>query len=95
MGTVFVTELFVRVRWAWLTYPLCLLVASLGFLAATVWQTARRGVKVWKGSLLPLLVADLDEVVKRRAEGAMENLEELESRVGALRVVLENEGGEI
>lgn len=92
VGTVFGTELFVRVRWAWLTYPLCLLVASLGFLAATVWQTSRRGVKVWKGSLLPLLVADLDEVVKRRAEGAMENLEELEKRVGALRVVLENEG---
>jgi len=39
-------------------------------------------------------VADLDEVVKRMAEGAMENLKELESRVGVLRVVLENEGRE-
>jgi hypothetical protein len=41
VGTVFGTEFFVCVRWAWLTYPLCLLVASLGFLAATVWQTAQ------------------------------------------------------
>lgn len=72
--------------------PALFTVASLRFLAATVWQTARRGVKVWKWSLLPLVVADPDEEVKRGAEGAMENLDKLESRVGQSRVVLENEG---
>jgi hypothetical protein len=63
-----------------------------GVLAATVWQTARSDVKVWKGSLLPLVVVDLDEGVKRRAEEATENLDALESRVGQSRVLLENEG---
>ena len=52
-----------------------------------MWQAARVGVKVWKGGLLPLVVTDLDEGVKRRAEGAMEDLDALECRV-----VLENEG---
>jgi hypothetical protein len=50
------------------------------------------GVKVWKGGLLPLVVTDLDEGVKRRAEGAMEDLDALECKVGQSRVVLENEG---
>ena len=72
--------------------PTLFAVASLRFLAATVWQTVRMSVKVWKGILLPLVVADLDKRGEVQGGGGDGELDELESRAGQSRVVLENEG---
>ena len=84
--TVFADQTFIRVRWAWLSFPLSLLVAGHVFLAATIWQTKRRRV--------PLLLANVDEVVRDRARGAFETRTGLEERVGRMKVRLEYEGRE-
>ncbi|KAI4209375.1 MAG: hypothetical protein LQ351_007707 [Letrouitia transgressa] len=54
-GTAWRTETFVQVRWAWLSFPAILVLASLFFLVISVWDTAHRDVLVWKASCLALL----------------------------------------
>ena len=62
--TVFTDQTFVRVRWEWLVFPLSLLLTAYGFLAATIWHTRRLRVRPWKGHRVPLLLANIDEVVR-------------------------------
>ena len=54
-GTAWGSETFVHVRWAWLAYPLTVLLISLMSLALTIFQTTRFKVNVWKSSTLALL----------------------------------------
>ncbi|KAH7113751.1 hypothetical protein B0J11DRAFT_619199 [Dendryphion nanum] len=57
-GLAFEREIFVRVQWAWLSLPLFILLLSLIFLIATVYQTAKDkdNIGVWKSSALATLV---------------------------------------
>lgn len=61
LGTVLRSEVIVRVRWAWLAFPVGLVLAGLGGLLGTVLATRRGGLPIWKDSMLPLVL---------RAEGA-------------------------
>lgn len=87
--TVFYTEIVVRVRWAWLAFPLGLVVAALVFLVTTIFQTRRLCVRPWKDHRLPLLMADIDDVVRRMAKGGLDTRNGLEERVGEMTVQLE------
>ena len=87
--TVFVTEIVVRVRWAWLAFPLGLVVAALVFLVTTILQTRQLCVRPWKDHRLPLLMAGIDDVVKRMAKGGLDTRNGLEERVGRMTVQLE------
>ena len=86
--TVFTTEIFVRVRWPWLAYPLSLLFAGQVFVAATIIQTRRRRVRPWKSHRLPLLLAGIDDIVKKMAKGGLESRNGLDDRVGQMTVRL-------
>ena len=92
--TVYSNETFVRVRWQWLMFPLGLLVAGHVFLVATILQTRRRGVWPWKGSRVPLLLASVDEAVKRQAVGGFKSRTGLEDRVGRMKMWLDYDNGE-
>ena len=87
--TVYFTEIVVRVRWAWLTFPLGLLVVALVFLVTTILQTRQLCVRPWKDHRLPLLMADVDDVVRRMAKGGLDTRNGLEERVGRMTVQLE------
>ena len=87
--TVYTTEIIVRVRWYWLAYPLTLLVAGQAFVAATILQTRRRLVRPWKAHRLPLLLADIDDIVKKMGAGGLETRNGLEDRVGQMAVRLQ------
>jgi len=54
-GETYKIESYVHVQWAWLTYPLVLLLASLLCLFGTILDSARRKILVWKSSNLALL----------------------------------------
>lgn len=58
-GTVFQTDVCVRVKWGWLTLPAVLLVFAAVLLVAAVVGDLRdkHGFPVWKSSILPLLYA--------------------------------------
>ncbi|KAI1362186.1 hypothetical protein F5Y08DRAFT_312941, partial [Xylaria arbuscula] len=92
--TVYAETTFVLVRWAWLTFPLGLLIGGHLFLALTIWHTRRLRVRPWKGHRLPLLLADVDDMVKKLAIGGMESRKGLEERVGMLKVRLDYDGGD-
>jgi len=55
LGTVWVQEQFVSVRWVWLAMPLALILFVTIFLVATIVKTSRSRIGVWKSSPLALL----------------------------------------
>ena len=92
--TVFTNEVVIAVRWAWLTFPLGLLLTAYVFLAAVILQTKQRPVRPWKGHRLSLLLAGVDEVVRNQAAGGFETRQGIEERLGMTRVRLQYDGGE-
>jgi hypothetical protein len=59
-GQVSITQSYVHVRWAWLAFPAAMLLASLVFLLASMWQTHRSNTHAWKDSALVLLSVALE-----------------------------------
>ena len=93
--TVFANEVVIKVRWAWLIFPLGLLITGHVFFAAVVWQTKHRVVRPWKGNRIPLLLANVDEVVRNYAAGGFVMRQGLEERIGRTNVRLEYDGEDI
>lgn len=56
-GTTWTVESYVHVRWAWMALPIVLVVFTLIFFAATIWNT--RHQFIWKSSPLALLFSNL------------------------------------
>ncbi|KAI0595559.1 hypothetical protein F4775DRAFT_367426 [Biscogniauxia sp. FL1348] len=48
--------IFVRVRWAWLAFPLAVELAAVAFVASVMVKNRRRGIPTWKSSALGLLL---------------------------------------
>ena len=90
--TFYTDKTFIRVRWEWLTFPIGLLLAGHIFLLATVWQTQHRRLRPWKGHRVPLLLANIDDIIRYRARGGFETRQGLEERVGRIKVRLDFEG---
>ncbi|EXJ95578.1 hypothetical protein A1O1_00700 [Capronia coronata CBS 617.96] len=67
LGTALRTEAIVVVRWAWLAYPLALVVSGLAGLLLTILSTHRHRMAVWKESTLPLLFRFMRPTTKTRA----------------------------
>jgi hypothetical protein len=62
LGDVWVQTQYVTVSWAWLIFPVVLLVLTGLFLLAAWWETRRVGVGLWQSSPLTLLFhAKFDE----------------------------------
>lgn len=94
VGVTWLSETIVRVRWAWLSFPCALLVASLVFLGITVVGTARGESGIWKSSTPALLFHGLGEKGGERVEGSghVVGMEETAKRM-KVRFVDEGEGG--
>ena len=86
---VYTTEIYVHVRWGWLAFPLALLLLGQVFLGLTIHQTKRRRVEPWKGARIPLLLAEVDDIVKEAAKGGLYSRSGLEERVGKTKVRLQ------
>ena len=54
-GRTFESVPFVEVRWAWLTFPLALVAIALAALLATMYQTRRCHLPLWRSSPFPLM----------------------------------------
>ncbi|KAL3417460.1 hypothetical protein PVAG01_11460 [Phlyctema vagabunda] len=62
------SEIFVHVRWGWITYPIVLVLLSIAFLALSITESIRGDVSAWKGSPLAVLLMDVNDVVKHRTD---------------------------
>jgi hypothetical protein len=60
LGQAWQEEVFIVIRWQWLTFPLVLLTLSLVFLVATIVKTSGDGATgMWKTSTMPTLIYSL------------------------------------
>lgn len=65
-GSSFSREVFVHVKWEWLTFPVVLLVMSLIFLVSTIIKTSKETTTgFWKTSTMPTLIYGLPHEVQR------------------------------
>ncbi|KAN0075681.1 Protein of unknown function (DUF3176) domain containing protein [Elaphomyces granulatus] len=53
-------DVYIRVRWAWLSLPLMLVVFGVSFLAISIMFSSRPGRHVWKSSILATIFHRLD-----------------------------------
>ena len=85
-------EIFVRVRWLWITYPLSLVLAGYVYLIATIYQTRRRAVRPWKSQRLPLLFAEVDDELREFASDGLNS--RLHDRTDRIRVQMDFNGSD-
>ena len=83
---------YVVVRWAWLAYPIVLVIAGHIFFVATVIQTQRRKIRPWKSQRLQLLVANVDNEIRDSAAGGLYRYNGLDDRLRRTMVRTEYDG---
>jgi hypothetical protein len=54
------TEIYVSVRWLWLVFPSALVALGVVFLGLTMLTNRRRGLRLWKSSILAILFHGLE-----------------------------------
>jgi hypothetical protein len=67
-GQAFAPEIYVKVMWAWLTFPLAMLALCILFLVATIIETSRAAnndIGMWKTSAMPTLIYSLPQDVRQ------------------------------
>ncbi|KAF2828887.1 hypothetical protein CC86DRAFT_454524 [Ophiobolus disseminans] len=57
--------IYIRVRWAYLAYPIGMLVIGMSYVISTIIESARLRMPVWKEAALPTLLYGLDEETQR------------------------------
>ena len=67
-GHAYSKEPYVEVRWAWLSFPVTLVVIGLLALIATVWETHQHRMPLWRSSPLPLLFNYQDDSMRVRRD---------------------------
>lgn len=85
-GQTMGTESYIKVRWAWLLYPVTLWTLSLVFLVCIAVRSKRGekrwGMRAWGASPLAVLFYGLDEETRERvAEGEWEEMGDLAERL--------------
>lgn len=63
-GPAFAPETYVEVKWAWLSFPLAMLILCVVFLVTTMVKTSRgkhENIGVWKTSAMPTLIYSLPQ----------------------------------
>ncbi|KAL8691957.1 MAG: hypothetical protein Q9218_002919 [Villophora microphyllina] len=73
-GQVYIQKTIVRIRWAWLAYPIILTLMSMILLVLVILQTRQHDIVAWKSSSLALLLHNLsgwempDHVTRDKSE---------------------------
>jgi hypothetical protein len=89
-GTVYGSETYISIQWAWLTLPLLLYVTAIGFVLAVAWRCGHVGdakVNVWKNSLVAALYHGLDDELLAKA-GYPDEQESIDEAAKCLEVKL-------
>ncbi|KAH6632990.1 hypothetical protein C7974DRAFT_391900 [Boeremia exigua] len=81
-GDAYAREVFIQINWAWLAFPLVLLVLSLVFLVATIIKTSNDtgGAGMWKTSAMPALIYGLPKETQEKVTPAKRSKAREESK---------------
>ena len=90
LGQTYVEKTIVKIRWAWLAYPIVLTLLSMVLLLIVILQTKQLDVIVWKSSSLALLMHRLSGW--EMADGAVSSERDLHRVMGKIRARLCNDG---
>ncbi|QDS77432.1 hypothetical protein FKW77_006658 [Venturia effusa] len=95
IGESLTQETYIRVKWAWITFPAVLVLGGALLLLFAILETDRKGVEVWKYSCLPLLFHSVDDESATRVEDMgkrqLATVEEMEDEAKRIRVRLGKE----
>lgn len=69
-GTAYNEEAYIRVQWAWLTFPIALLTLCLIFLVATIMKTSNGATGIWKTSAMPTLIYGLPKEAQTQIDSS-------------------------
>lgn len=75
-GKAFQNETYVHVRWPWIILPLMAVVLSILLLIATAIASRRLRVRLWKSSVLPLLISRL-QIDPEHGLDSLQNMDEV------------------
>ncbi|KAL4810344.1 hypothetical protein BDV18DRAFT_156711 [Aspergillus unguis] len=81
-GTVYRAEVYVKVNWPWIVLPIVLMVLGVVFLLCTMLVNKKRGLKLWKTSLLAVLFHGLED--PRLGDDAREEVEDRHGTVSLM-----------
>jgi hypothetical protein len=87
-GTVYRDQIHVAVNWAWLSLPVALTVLVAALLVATIFETRRHGLGIWKDSPLPLLLHSRWEAGAEPRDVGARTADEIAKEVKGLRARL-------
>ncbi|KAK4987298.1 hypothetical protein LTR50_004724 [Elasticomyces elasticus] len=90
-GTAWAPVVYVKVRWAYLTFPIAMVVLSIAFWASSVVETLRSPAKPWKSSALAVLYARLDQELQNEAANGLLEEDDLGKYVHRRKVVLSDQ----
>ncbi|KAK5008037.1 hypothetical protein LTR28_004513 [Elasticomyces elasticus] len=90
-GTAWAPVVYVKVRWAYLTFPIAMVVLSIAFWASSVVETLRSPGKPWKSSALAVLYARLDQELQNEAANGLLEEDDLGKYVHRRKVVLSDQ----
>lgn len=85
-GTAYALQVYIHVRWPWISFAGAILVFTILFFVLVVAQSARHGVAVWKSSSLALLFHGL--VAQPECKG--NNVASMEDQAKYIRVRLQS-----
>jgi hypothetical protein len=66
VGKAWMTQSYFHVRWLWIILPVVVVVTSSGFLFVAALQSWVCDVRIWKGSLLPVLFFSIGDEIRGR-----------------------------
>jgi hypothetical protein len=91
IGQAHSVQVYVKVKWEWLAFPVVLVVSGLALLVVAIIQTSRSGLEVWKSSSLPLWFHGPQNGRINSFGGPLERvntLVEMEKEAGQIQVTL-------
>jgi hypothetical protein len=85
-GTAWISEIYIRIRWPWLTYPGSLLMFTILFLILTIDQSSRYRVAAWKSEPLALMYHGLES--NKEDDQYLESVEDMQKQSSKIKVRL-------
>ena len=92
VGTTWLAETCIDVKWAWLSLPATLLLFAIIFLSLTIWKMENRQVALWKSSPLPLLFHGIGQELKEPHD-ALEEVGDMKVAARSISARLDQQSG--
>lgn len=92
-GTAMLAQVYIKVRWVWLTFPVALVLLSMLFLMFTIIESSVMHKMLWKNSALATLYTRLDDELQSEVTEGLMSDHQWSGHIDHRRVQLNAEDG--